>query len=42
METRKLTEDEVDRLFAFCAKHYVPEYDLQLELVDHLATAIEK
>ena len=42
METRKLTEDEVDRLFAFCTRHYVPEYDLQVELVDHLASGIEE
>jgi len=41
METRKLTEEEIDRLFAFCTKHYVPEYDLQIELVDHLASGIE-
>lgn len=41
MRTRKLTEEEIDRLFAFCTKHYVPEYDLQVELVDHLASGIE-
>lgn len=41
MEARKLTEEEVDRLFDFCTKHYVPEYDLQVELVDHLASGIE-
>lgn len=42
METRKLTVEEVDRLFAFCTRHYVPEYDLQGELVDHLASGIEE
>ena len=42
MEARKLTEEEVDRLFNFCTKHYVPEYDLQVELVDHLASGIEE
>jgi hypothetical protein len=42
METRKLTQEEVDRLFDFCTKHYVPEYDLQIELVDHLASGIEE
>ena len=41
MEARKLTEEEIDRLFGFCTKHYVPEYDLQVELVDHLASGIE-
>jgi len=42
METRKLTEEETERLFDFCCKHYVPEYDLQIELVDHLASGIEE
>lgn len=42
MEIRKLTDDEIERLFSFCAKHYVPEYDLQIELVDHLASGIEE
>lgn len=41
MTERKLIEEEIDRLFDFCRKHYVPEYDLQIELVDHLASAIE-
>lgn len=41
MEARKLTEEEIDRLFDFCTKHYVPQYDLQIELVDHLASGIE-
>lgn len=41
MSERKLTEEETDRLFDFCRKHYVPEYDLQIELVDHLASGIE-
>lgn len=38
---RKLTKDEVDYLFTFCTKHYVRDYDIQLELVDHLSNAIE-
>ena len=42
MTERKLTDDEIDLLFSFCAKHYVPEYDLQIELVDHLASGIEE
>jgi len=42
MSERKLTPEEIDRLFEFCRKHYVPEYDLQIELVDHLASGIEE
>ena len=42
MGTRKLTEEETERLFDFCRKHYIPEYDLQIELVDHLASGIEE
>jgi len=41
MTKRKLTLEQIDELFVFCRKHYVPEYDLQVELVDHLASAIE-
>jgi hypothetical protein len=41
MTARKLTPEEVERLFDFCRKHYVPEYDLQVELVDHLASSVE-
>lgn len=38
---RQLTSDETDQLFQFCRKHYVYHYDVQIELVDHLASAIE-
>jgi len=41
MSERKLTPEQIDELFAFCQKHYVRHYDLQIELVDHLAAAIE-
>lgn len=41
MSERKLTNEETDRLFDFCRKHGVHYYDLQIELVDHLAEAIE-
>lgn len=41
MTERKLTPKEVDRLFDFCRKHYVNQYDLQIELVDHIASSIE-
>lgn len=38
---RKLTAEQVDALYAFTRRHYVEYYDLQTELVDHLANAIE-
>lgn len=41
MTERKLTPAQIDQLFEFCRKHYVTQYDLQIELVDHLASAIE-
>jgi hypothetical protein len=37
-----LNKEQVDHLFAFCNKHYVQHYDLQIELVDHLANAVEE
>jgi hypothetical protein len=37
-----LTKEHIDHLFAFCNKHYVQHYDLQIELVDHLANAVEE
>ena len=39
---RKITPEETTQLFAFCHKHQVHQYDLQIELVDHLASAIEE
>ncbi len=39
---KKLTSQQINSLFDFVKKHYVNWYDLQLELVDHLATDIEK
>lgn len=41
MTERKLTPEEINELFLFCERHYVKYYDLQVELVDHLAEAIE-
>jgi hypothetical protein len=41
MEERRLTPDEIDELFAFCSKRNVKEYEIQVELVDHLASSIE-
>lgn len=38
----KLTSEQIDRLYQFTRQHYVEWYDLQTELVDHLANAIEQ
>lgn len=37
----KLSQDHIQDLFSFVRKHYVEHYDLQTELVDHLANGIE-
>lgn len=37
----KLTNQQIDRLYEFTRKHYVEYYDLQTELVDHLANDVE-
>jgi hypothetical protein len=36
-----LSSDQIESLFAFCRQHFVYYYDVQVELVDHLANAIE-
>lgn len=38
----KLTPEQIERLYQFTRQHYVEWYDLQTELVDHLANAIEQ
>lgn len=38
----KLTSQQIDRLYQFTRQHYVEYYDLQTELVDHLANAVEQ
>lgn len=38
---RLIDTAEIEKLYAFTDKHFVPYYDLQTELVDHLANAIE-
>lgn len=38
----KLSAEQIERLYAFTRQHYVEYYDLQTELVDHLANAIEE
>jgi hypothetical protein len=38
----KLTKEEIQDLYTFTRKHFVEHYDLQTELVDHLANDIEQ
>jgi glutaredoxin 2 len=38
----KLSAQQIDQLYAFTRQHFVEWYDLQSELVDHLANAIEQ
>src|SRR5690554_2779044 len=38
---KKITDEQIEQLFDFTRKHYVEHYDVQVELVDHLANAIE-
>jgi len=37
----QLDKEHIDQLYTFTRQHYVEWYDLQSELVDHLANAIE-
>ena len=37
----KLSKEQIDQLYKFTRAHYVEWYDLQTELVDHLANDIE-
>ncbi|AHW61915.1 hypothetical protein SAMN05444285_11266 [Draconibacterium orientale] len=39
---RTLTKEETEHLFKVCENHDVPQYDLQIELVDHLASLVEQ
>lgn len=39
---RKVTAEEIEELYRFTRKHYVEYYDVQTELVDHLASAMEE
>lgn len=41
MKSAQLTPENIERLYRFTREHYVEWYDLQTELVDHLANAIE-
>lgn len=38
----KLSPEQIERLYQFTRQHYVEYYDLQTELVDHLANSIEQ
>jgi len=38
----KLTEIQIESLYQFTRQHYVEYYDVQVELVDHLANDIEQ
>lgn len=38
----KLSRTQIEKLYIFTRQHYVEYYDLQTELVDHLANAIEE
>ena len=38
---KKLTQEQIDQLFDFTKQHFVEFSDVQVELVDHLANAIE-
>lgn len=40
-KARKTTPEEIKKLFGFTERHFVEYYDVQTELVDHLANAIE-
>jgi len=39
---RKISEKEIKELYTFTRKHFVEHFDVQMELVDHLACAIEE
>jgi len=38
----KLSSNQIQQLYTFTQQHYVEYYDLQTELVDHLANSIEE
>lgn len=41
MNTHTLTPEQIEAMYDFCYDHDVLEYEIQTELVDHLATAVE-
>lgn len=38
----KVNQNQIDRLYRFTREHFVEHYDVQTELVDHLANGIEE
>lgn len=38
---RKITPEEIEGLYSFTRQHYVEYYDVQTELVDHMASAMD-
>lgn len=42
MTERKLTPKEIELIYDFCCDRGISEYEIQSELVDHLASAIEE
>jgi len=42
MRNTQLTLEQIELIYDFCYNHDVLEYEIQTELVDHLATAVEK
>jgi hypothetical protein len=38
----KITKEQIEELYAFTRLHYVEYYDVQIELVDHMANDIEE
>lgn len=41
MNCLRLTSEEIEKLYDFCYEHDVDEFEIQSELVDHLASDIE-
>ncbi len=39
---KEASATEIESLHQFCIKHFVKHYDVRIELVDHLASSIEK
>ena len=42
MKKKELTPEQIEQLFTFMRRKYVRYYDVQIELVDHFASAIEE
>ena len=39
---KKVSASQIEKLYRFTRQHYVEYYDVQSELVDHLANGIEE